>query len=198
MPLDEREVVRRAMQALSMRTVIIHRSDSERETAYEDGELVEFTTEDAYALCAPNDDGSWECTRYTMRVELEPMFEATSSREAVERCVKEFSIDRVLVLGKDSWGWYENGEWLETFPENVIATAEELSHDEYHDYDEEVSELPALQDIMGSLTVEQIERLEAVDCLLNPLASLSLIQGDRSQTKTEKGATECWLDIFER
>ena len=125
MLLDEREVVQRAMQALGVKTVFIYHPDSDREVAYEDGEPVEITTEGEYASCTPNDDGSWDCTRYTMKVELEPAFEAKSSQEAVEQCVKEFGVDRVLVIGKDSWRWYENGEWMETSLGNVIAAAQE-------------------------------------------------------------------------
>lgn len=126
MPLGEREVVQQAMEALGVRTVFIYRPDSDREIAYEDGEPVEITTGDVYALCTPNDDGSWDCTRYILKVELEPGLEAKTSQEAVERCVEQFGIERVLVIDKDSWAWYDKGEWVNTSVEDVVAIVQKL------------------------------------------------------------------------
>ena len=125
MALDEREVVQQAMEALSVRTVILDYPDSGKEVTYEDGELVGDTTAVVYAFCIPQDNGSWKCTRYRV-VEVKPAFEAQSPQQAVKWCLERFSVDEVFVVGKDWVAWYENGEWTTTLVEDKLATAAEL------------------------------------------------------------------------
>lgn len=126
MPLDESQIVQQAMEALSVRTVIIYCPDNAQETIYEEGKLVDIATAEVYALCTPNEDGSWECTRYVVNMDLEPGFEAKSLEEAVERCLEEFHVDMVLVTNRGSWPLYVRGQWLEVSLEDAIALVQEL------------------------------------------------------------------------
>ena len=186
----EKALVDKIMTTSEIPLVIIQRPAEgeeavEEEAIYQNGILTKVAEAGAamgllrepFIECAPGCGGNWNCCEFIWSATVpessngKPRHLIFSEHKILGAYTegRHFSVGASDVPGCCSRG-YENCEY-DDYREMWAwsdRTTKELSHDEYHDYEEEMSELLALEDLMGTLPAEHSEHLEAIDCLLNP------------------------------